>query len=122
MVSQEAAPDILNLIVTSDDAEPKSSVRRAQRLGYTGPVHVAIKKGDKLVQTIFRDFSPRGMNFLWQQSIPHDASVFAFLARPNGRQACVECHVVHCRPENGSFSIGVEFTRILDRGDNATTH
>lgn len=117
MVSQEA-PDILNLIDTSDDPEPKSSVRRDQRLGYSGPVHVALKKSDKQVQTVFRDFSPRGMNFLWEQSIPHDTCIFAFLARPNGRQACVECHVAHCRPENGRFSIGVEFTRIIDRGDN----
>ena len=118
MVSQETAPDIINLIVTSDEAEPKSSVRRAPRLGYSGPVHVALKKGDEPVLTVFRDFSPRGMNFLWKQSIAHDTSIFAYLARPNGRQACVECQVAHCRPENGRFSIGVEFTRILDRGDN----
>jgi len=119
MVSQEAMPDVLNLIVTSDEAEPKSSVRRDQRLGYSGPVHVALKQGDKKLQTTFRDFSPGGMNFLWQQSIAHGSSIFAYLARPNGRQACVECHVAHCRPENGKFSIGVEFTRIIDRGDAA---
>jgi hypothetical protein len=116
MVTQEAALDILKLIVT--DEEPRSSVRRAQRLGYTGPVHVGLKQIDEPVLTVFRDFSPRGMSFSWPQSIAHGSLVFAYLARPTGRPACVECQVVHCRPENGRFSIGVEFTRILNRGDN----
>ena len=61
-----------------------------------------------------RDFSPRGIRFLYSARLPRGDQFVLALPQHTGDPVEILCTVVHCRvTAEGPFSIGAEFTCAL---------
>jgi hypothetical protein len=65
-----------------------------------------------------RDFSPRGIRFLHSGRLPGGEQFVLELPQQTGDPIAILCEVVHCRKTMaGPFSIGAEFTCVLEAAD-----
>ena len=118
MVSAETINEVLRTLLTSEKSEAKSSVRRAQRVDYTGKVHLTFTEASEPGTMVrLHDISARGISFPWPRELAIGTNFTARLERPDGGTLLIGCEVVHCRPrEQGTFNIGAEFKQIIDQG------
>jgi hypothetical protein len=108
-------------VLHSLGAIPMSGVedkRRAARITHRCNVQITLgsdPRNGKKIEVLVRDFSPRGICILLDNSVRSGANFIIRLGRPNEEDIHLLCTVVHCRDMGEKmFVIGAEFTCLVD--------